>query len=118
MKSLRTFVCLAGSVALFGTGCGGAPEEMNPEPSPLGEVEQRSEAGVVYSICWPALGVYAGPGTGYPLMGTLYHDQGDQFYSDSNVFSSNGDYWIRGTGWAWNRGLSPYGYVRWNGLCH
>ncbi|MFP2907997.1 hypothetical protein ACLESD_23695 [Pyxidicoccus sp. 3LFB2] len=117
MKSLRTFVCLAGGIALFGTGCGGAPTETNEEPAPTAEVEQQ-QIGILYNICWPALGVYSGPGTHYTKVATLYHSAGDQFGSDSYAFSSNGDTWIRGNGYAWSAGIGSYGYVRWDGLCH
>lgn len=118
MKNLRMLMCLAGGAALFGLGCGAPPEETPAEQQPTaapaqdGTVHQMS---TTYTVCWPALGIYEGPGTNYPKDATL--SAGSAFYADSLPFSSNGDYWIRGTnappGW-----IGFYGYVRWDGLCH
>lgn len=122
MKNLRMLMSLAGTATLFAVGCGAPPEEtsaeqqptVEPAPTQGGTVHQQS---VAYSVCWPALGIYNGPGTSYTKVGTLYHDLGAVFYADSSPFSSNGDYWIRGSsapdGW-----IGIYGYVRWDGLCH
>lgn len=119
MKSLRMLMCLAGSATLFGMGCGGAPEEAQVEPAPVQEEGRtvRQQAGP-YQVCWPSLGIYSGPGTHYSQVYTLYHHLGDTFYEDSQVFSANGDYWIRGNGYSYSRNGWVYGYVRWAGLCH
>lgn len=100
MKSLWKFMCLAGGATLFGLGCGAPP---------------RGDDG---QICWPALGVYSGPSTGYSQVGTMYHGLGNTFDTDSQVFSANGDGWVRGYGFSYANNALHYGYVRWNGLCH
>lgn len=121
MKSLKTFVCVVGSAALFGMGCGGAPAEETSAPSeqtPVVESPEVRQQGT-YSVCWPALGVYQSPSTSSWKLVTLYHDNGDYFVTDSSVFISNGEYWVRGTGFCTSSGdCWAYGYVRWDGLCH
>lgn len=121
MKSLRTFLCLAASAALFGMGCGGAPEETPApsEPQPTVETPEVRQQGT-YSVCWPALGVYQSPSTSSWKLVTLYSGNGDFFVTDSSVFWSNGEYWVRGTGYCGNGSGDcwAHGYVRWDGLCH
>jgi hypothetical protein len=116
---------LAGGAALFAVGCGAPPEETSAEQQPTVEPQPTAEpapaqGGTVhqmsaYTVCWPALGIYEGPGTSYPKNATL--SSGSVFYTDSTPFSANGDWWVRGTnappGW-----IGFYGYVRWDGLCH
>lgn len=118
MKNLRMLMCLAGGATLFGMGCGGAPEETTNEPAPTPDEGRTVTQQATYQVCWPALGVYSGPSTGYSQVGTLYHSLGDVFYTDSQVFSANGDYWVRGTGSSYANNALYYGYVRWDGLCH
>jgi|GEM_PF-4563779 len=121
MKNPWMLMSLAGGASLFAVGCGAPHEETSAEqqpteetaPTPSGTVHQQA----AYSVCWPALGIYSGPGTSYTQVGTLHHDLGSVFYTDSTPFSANGDYWVRGSsappGW-----IGLYGYVRWDGLCH
>lgn len=121
MKNLRLLMSLAGSATLFAVGCGAPPEESSAEQQPTAEPAPEQDRTVyqqaAYSVCWPTLGIYDGPGTHYTKVGTLHHDLGAIFYTDSSPFSANGDTWVRGSsappGW-----IGIYGYVRWDGLCH
>lgn len=116
MKNLRMLMCLAGSATLFGMGCGGAPEQTQPAPAPEQGGEVKAQA--YYSVCWPALGVYATSNTGSQKLGTLHHDQGDVFDTSGAVFVANGEHWVYGIGTDVVTLQSYYGYVRWDGLCH
>ncbi|WP_163994808.1 hypothetical protein [Pyxidicoccus caerfyrddinensis] len=125
-KSLRMLVCLAGG-ALFGMGCGGAPQETPAEVEqppaaeqpPMseeqpGEVHQQA----VYSVCWGELGIYQSPSTSSLKVFVLQY--GNHFNTDSSVFWANGDYWVRGQLYCYPpyTCTGGYGYVRWDGLCH
>ena len=122
MKNLRLLMSLAGGATLFAVGCGAPPEEPSAEQQPTAE-QAPAEGGTVrqlstaYSVCWPALGIYSGPGTSYTKVGTLYHDLGSVWYASTTPFSANGDWWVGGSsapdGW-----IGITGYVRWDGLCH
>ncbi|RKH66771.1 hypothetical protein [Corallococcus llansteffanensis] len=123
MKNLRMLVCLVGGATLFGMGCGGEPLETpgELEQQPTSE-ESSSEPGrvqqqTVYSVCWSELGVYEGPSTGTSLTGLLKY--GNHFNTDSSVFWSNGEYWVRGGLYCYPpyNCYGGYGYVRWGGLC-
>lgn len=113
-KNLRMLVCLAGGATLFGMGCGGAPMETPVEPEQPGDVQAQA----VYSVCWGELGIYQSPSTSSLKIFTLQY--GNHFNTDSSVFWSNGEYWVRGRLYCY----APYtcysdqGYVRWAGLCH
>ncbi|QSQ20530.1 hypothetical protein JY651_35605 [Pyxidicoccus parkwayensis] len=105
---------------LFGAGCGAPVDEPVPtsdeasnygEPAAGGDIKRAS---AVYSVCWSALGVYSGPGTGYSLVTTLHAGSGNNFDVYNGPFSSNGDWWVGG----WTTLGGTWGYVRWDGLCH
>lgn len=110
MTRVRALLCAVGSALLFGAGCGGPVEE--PDGALVEDPIKR--ASTVYSVCWPALGVYSGPSTAYSLLTTLHSGSGNNFNTDSSPFMSAGEYWVRG---ATTVG-GTYGYVRWAGLCH
>ncbi|AKI99439.1 hypothetical protein ATI61_109357 [Archangium gephyra] len=119
-KNLRRLVCLVGGATLFGLGCGGAPEEMTAEAEqqPSAEPERGVRQQAVYMVCWGDLGLYSAPSTSSILIKTLHY--GNHFDTNSQVFWSNGEYWVRGyptcpSGYT----CSNIGdmYVRWAGLC-
>lgn len=124
-KNLRMLVCLVGGATLFGMGCGGAPEETTeatPQPSDSQQPTAQPEHGVhqqaVYTVCWSSLGVYSSPSTSSLLIDTLHY--GNHFDTNSQVFWSNGEYWVRGyptcpSGYTCN--YIGDMYVRWAGLC-
>lgn len=123
MKNMRMLVCLTASAAVWAMGCG-APAEESETPAAPESSQAQPEPGVTqqaaYSVCWSALGVYQSPSTSSLLLVTLHHDHGDYFDTDSSVFMSNGENWVRGTGFCGdaNTNCFAYGYVRWAGLCH
>jgi hypothetical protein len=110
----------AGSATLFGMGCGGAPQGLpaEPEQQPTAGQQPEVQQQAVYMVCWGELGVYDGPSTSNNKVWTMSY--GNHFNTDSSVFWSNGEYWVRGSmvcSAPYNcYGL--YGYVRWAGLCH
>ncbi|RKH05564.1 hypothetical protein [Corallococcus carmarthensis] len=118
MKNLRTLMCVVGGVTLFGTGCGGPPQETPEElQSPATSEEQPGvRQQTVRMVCWSDLGIYDGPSTSNFKIITLHY--GNYFDTDSAAFVSNGEYWVRGQ-WVCSAPYNclAYGYVRWAGLC-
>ncbi|WP_257450424.1 hypothetical protein [Archangium lipolyticum] len=111
MMNVRMLCGAVGMSMLLTTGCGG-PEQVGGEES--AEQLGVSKAAVVRSVCWPALGVYAGPGTHYTLLTTLHSGSGNNFDTTSDPFPANGYYWVSG----YTTQGGTFGYVRWDGLCH
>ncbi|QSQ25539.1 hypothetical protein JY651_11645 [Pyxidicoccus parkwayensis] len=117
-KSLRMLVCLVGGAALFGTGCGGAPEE-TAEQQPTAEPERQVQQQGIYTVCWSTLGGYVSPSTS-SLKGAIYN-YGNHFETTSSAFVSEGEYWVRGhqvcLSGEWTCSSTGDLYVRWAGLC-
>ncbi|WP_375758612.1 hypothetical protein [Corallococcus exercitus] len=120
MKNLRMLMCVVGGVSLFGTGCGGPPPETPEEMEAAPEVPEKSgrvQQQGTYMVCWGDLGVYRDPSTTISFkIATLHY--GNYFATDSQVFMSEGEYWVRGD-WVCSAPYNcyAYGYVRWAGLC-
>ncbi len=119
MKNLRMLVGLAGGVALLSTGCGAESQEelaTGSEPQPTPE-QPRFHQQSVYTVCWSELGIYSQPNTSSMVVFPLKY--GNHFNTDSSVFSSNGENWVRGQLYCYApyTCTGGYGYVRWAGLC-